>query len=532
MGEQALAKSRHRFLVVSLFYFLLFAYPLLSLLWRRSYPFFSVEVAILFLILAVFGILLAVIFENIRPAIANVLSPLLITIAFMLQFNLLLQGLLACFSVSLLVAWWSGSNFQRYGLPILLMLMVGAYFDSFEDSGELHSAGGTTSVNSELPPVVHILFDSFIGIDGLPPYPASEILAELSYTFFEDYDFHLFPRAYSRYAATGDSLYAALNFKNDGDSKFVIEVALRRQHVVSENAVFGTMEELGYGLSVYQTGYLDFCQSNPVPMERCWQYPQPNMGSIRSVGEIKLKLRMMLKVLVSQSTLASDLVVSNRWLLDQGVAYHDPRVFESLENDLLSESSGKYYFAHVLLPHGPFAFMNDCSIDYESPLWARYAALDGEPVQDDEIYEIRTMRYFEQVECAMTSMGQIFESMKAAGIYEKSIIVVHGDHGSRIGKFRPEYKNLALLTPAEYRANFSTLFAVKFPGGEGKVDNRVLPLSTLLEEFSATVEAEVTGQGEAVFMKTLPDSADKVDLFVFLSGTYPMHRVDINIFED
>ena len=121
-----------------------------------------------------------------------------------------------------------------------------------------------------------------------------------------------------------------------------------------------------------------------------------------------------------------------------------------------------------------------------------------------------------------------------AGIYEQSIIVVHGDHGSKVGKFRLVYKNLERSTPVEYRANFSTLFAIKFPGDEGRIDGRVLPLSTLLEEFSAMVHAFVSGQEAPIFMQTLPDSPDKVKPFVYVHGNgyHPMHRVDINIFED
>jgi len=303
--------------------------------------------------------------------------------------------------------------------------------------------------------------------------------------------------------------------------------------VMRNNAEFDVMEELVYRLNVYQTGHLDFCQSNPARLDRCWEYPHPNMPSISQASSLGLRVKMLTKVLLGQSVLLSDLVASGGGLEEQGVAMHDPRVLTYLEKDLVQEPGGQFYFAHVLLPHGPFAFMHDCSINYETPMWARYAFEKGEPIRSDEVYEIRTMKYFEQVDCAVNSLRQLFEGMKKAGVFERAIIVVHGDHGSMIGKYPPKYMNLELLTPPEYRAKFSTLFAVKFPGQDGQVHNDVLALSALLEAFSLTVQRFVANpQNPVGFSQNLPNEQEKLDPYVYLLGQNPLLRVDVNIFED
>jgi arylsulfatase A-like enzyme len=220
-------------------------------------------------------------------------------------------------------------------------------------------------------------------------------------------------------------------------------------------------------------------------------------------------------------------------LLDQGVATHDPRVFKNLKDDLVNDADGRFFFAHVLLPHDPYAFLHDCSINYEIPLWARHAPAKKEPVQSDEVYEIRTMKYFEQVDCALNSLGQIFEEMKTNEIFERSIIIVHGDHGSRIGKYPAKYENLDQLTPTDYRAHYSTLFAVKIPGQSGRVDNRVLSLGLLLEEFSKAVDGSVTNSEiPTVFMQVIPDEQEKVKPYIYLARKNALMRVDINVFDD
>ena len=123
--------------------------------------------------------------------------------------------------------------------------------------------------------------------------------------------------------------------------------------------------------------------------------------------------------------------------------------------------------------------------------------------------------------------------MKAAGIFERSAIVIHGDHGSMIGKYLPSDKNLDQLTPVEYRANFSTLFVAKIPGQAGQTNDRVLSVSTLLESFSKTVETVIQHPERTPdFMQNIPEEKEKLESYVYLIGSYPQTRVDINIFED
>jgi hypothetical protein len=533
MRKQAPTNFQHRPLVLFLFYFLLLSYPLLSLLWRRSYPILTAEVGLVILVLSLFCILFVILLGSVPRVIANILSTLLITITLMLQFNLLVPGLILCISLSLVFFWRLRTNFQLFGLPVLIALVLGAYFDSIADDGLIRIGAISPGVNSELPPVVHIILDGFIGVEGLPPNAASAELKSQIYSFFKEYNFQVFPRAYSRFSITRDSLFSAMNFKHDDVIGSGMEVLDRRGYAMKTNAEFDVLEELGYRQNVYQTEYMDFCQSNPDMLARCWQYEHPNVATIKFADNIYLELAMLTKVLIGQSTMLTDLMVSRRLLLDQGIAVHDPRVFTRLQSDLTKKADAQFYFAHVLLPHGPYAFRPDCSVNYDSPVWARYANLKIEPVIKGDIYEIRAMKYFEQVYCALNSLSQLFENMKKNGIFEKSIIVVHGDHGSMIGKYLAKYENIGQLTSTDYRSNFSTLFAVKIPGQAGRVDNRVLSLSLLLETFSKVVEEFVANRETLVhFSQNLPNEPEKVGSYVYLQGAHPQTRVDINIFED
>jgi len=148
-------------------------------------------------------------------------------------------------------------------------------------------------------------------------------------------------------------------------------------------------------------------------------------------------------------------------------------------------------------------------------------------------YKMRYTAYFEQVYCTLNSLSQLFEAMKTNGIYERSIIVIHGDHGSLIGKNLPRYSNLELLRPEDYRAHFSTLFAIKFPGQPAKINNDVLPIGLLLEAFSKLINEYVVNPDNRVEIEQMfSNDSEKLDPYVYLLGTTPQKRVDIDIFAD
>ena len=115
-----------------------------------------------------------------------------------------------------------------------------------ESAKEAQSIGISDNVNPNIPPIVHILLDGFVGPEGLPKNPNKAIFREEFYRFFNDYGFQVFPRAYSRYSATVDSLYAAFNFRDDAVSRYSLEKVDHREHIMESNVKFDLLESLGY----------------------------------------------------------------------------------------------------------------------------------------------------------------------------------------------------------------------------------------------------------------------------------------------
>jgi phosphoglycerol transferase MdoB-like AlkP superfamily enzyme len=124
------------------------------------------------------------------------------------------------------------------------------------------------------------------------------------------------------------------------------------------------------------------------------------------------------------------------------------------------------------------------------------------------------MQYFEQLECLYSELDHFFKRMREAGIYDDSIIIIHGDHGSRIFINEPTDKNQHLLTTQDLVDGFSTLFAMKLPGTAARYDKALVPLEQLFAKFA--FEAGLTStnvlseQSDAYVYLITDDSADPI----------------------
>jgi hypothetical protein len=93
----------------------------------------------------------------------------------------------------------------------------------------------------------------------------------------------------------------------------------------------------------------------------------------------------------------------------------------------------------------------------------------------------------------------------AAGVFGDSVVIVHGDHGGRLGLRLPTVKEQNQLTPADYGDGLSTLFAAKLPGKPGGYDPS---LHAINELFVQTLSY--------AFGKTPPLSVPRGEPFAYL----------------
>jgi hypothetical protein len=192
-------------------------------------------------------------------------------------------------------------------------------------------------------------------------------------------------------------------------------------------------------------------------------------------------------------------------------------LFGELTADVARASPGEMFFVHLLDPHYPYVFDAMCDL---RPVreWDRYRN-PGTIPNDRESRARRYGLYLEQMRCLYRKLDAMFQAWQKAAIFDKLVIVVHGDHGSHIYQRTPKVEDQYKSSKSDYVDEFSTLFAVKGPRHPPGYDRRVAAIEQLLGE----VVGEPTG-----------DDHSRADPYVLLSDgpAAPMLRQPLPAFGD
>lgn len=506
-------------------FFLMQIYPLLAMFWYHDYPIFSAEAGILILAAAALALLISWLLQRTRPMVCNLVIVVALTLVFMVQFNLFFPGMILVLAVGGALALVFGKRFPALVPFVLAALIVGAWLDNLiSPSARLYELGPATEVTGK-GPVIHLLMDGFIGPDGLAGDEESQALRSQVTSFFRDYDFKLYTRAYSHYSTTADSMTRLFNFRNDDESIFQRVVLLKEPIAFRDNAWFTALDQSGYKLVVYQTESVDFCS---VPLAHpivCNVFPMPNLKTLhRDLDDPWVRAQVLVRNLASQSMVITQKLRDLRMMGTWGISVHDERLLTRLARDMKNQP-GNAYFAHVLLPHSPTIFREDCSIDYGSEPWVRWPHSAGSISNTPESAAIRRARIVPQIKCSLRLLGGLFDELRVSGLYEKATIIVHGDHGTSAYLTRPSAHTMDKLTHRDLQEAYSTLFAVKMPGGSFELNTQTRPLNVLM----AKTAAEITG-------KSMDELGAKVrseeEPFVYLGGVFPLRQAYVNIFDD
>ena len=503
-------------------FFVMMIYPLFSMTWRHQYPLATLEVLLFFATISVLSMLFALVTVACRPWLANVIVAICMTLVMILQFDLLFEGAAVMFPATVLVALALGRKLHQFVFVVFITLILGAFIDSQWAHARNLSQIVKTDQQSSLAPVVHIVLDGFIAPDGLPPQSIPQFFRSEMIEFFRKNSFEIYNRAYSHYHTTQDSLTHAFNFTNDPDTVYGKSTVFHKSLSVSQNRYFEILHHHGYAINIYQSQSFDFCQAVPDSNGRCLIYTIPNFETIReNVSNPVLRFKILVTNLFNQSTVISMFLNNRMWLTDWGTSHYQPKVIDQIGDDL-QVSRGGVYFAHLLLPHAPFVYQNDCQLDYNSEPWERYP-ISGLDVNAPDERIARYVRYLPQAKCALSEIERLFDRMRELDIYDDAFIIVHGDHGSGISLNRAHRLNQHKLTPEDYRDVFSTLFVIKPPSGEYREHTETVSLNVLMKRTTM----RVLGQNQPEHIHGVDEEAIP---FIYLFGQFPLLRQDKDIF--
>jgi hypothetical protein len=494
------------------------------MLWYHQYPMLCPEVATLLAVAVAVSLAVTAVFAFTRPLVRALGLCLLVTLSLMVHFNLFFVGILVSFGISLVLASLFGKRLPRLIAAVFGALIIGAYLDNLLHPGVKLATPSATASEDMDGPIIHILMDGFIAPDGLPGPDEASNLKEEIYSFFREFDFELHPKAYSHYGATLDSMTRALNFKNGDENLFIRAQALREPMTYPENAWFEILDRQGHQINVFQSESMDYCNVELSRQIRCNSFPMPFLRTInRDLRGTFGRVQVLTRILINQSTLMTKILRDNKLLGSWGVSVYDERLLPLLTDEIIDRPQDAF-FAHVLVPHSPLIFSDECVIDYESEPWTRWPSTAGLVANSPDSRKKRYKKIVPQTQCAMKLLRGVFEQLQAAGMYDDATIIVHGDHGTSAYVYSPSRANMERSFKRDFLETYATLYAVKWPDGKFKVLDDVKSLNVLIAETAV----RVTGQtAEELNIEVIEED----EPFIYLFGDEPLTKVYVNIFE-
>ena len=179
-----------------------------------------------------------------------------------------------------------------------------------------------------------------------------------------------------------------------------------------------------------------------------------------------------------------------------------PNWFAAFSSDVTgSDPSGRFIFAHFLMPHAPYVYDSECLLHERWFLpWFMTELLGVSQAEFEALRSEHYPEYFAQVDCLLTKLDELLTAIDNSPGFKDASIVIHGDHGARLSSGqRADH-----LTDRDMIDNYATLFAVRGPGVTPSYDERVTTVQRLV--------AEVFGQakGDAVLTVTADTDVEGV----------------------
>lgn len=502
---------------------LFYAAPLL-LLWSpfinylvvdHNYPLYSLEALICIATLGMAALLVAVLWHLPSRLPYTAAVALLITIFIDREFSwmestskLTLAGLY----VLLMCLLWKGGKKILAVLTAFLGAFLGTTLVMAMFSSSVSAVIRDRSANSvgkQLPRLIHLVLDEHVGVEAIPSDTnLGQQLKQSILDFYREFGFLLYGRTYSHYYETYDSLPNLLNFSLETTPRALVE-SIDAPHPLRKNNYFVWLEQHQYVVEVVSAGYLDYCKGPMIPAQRCKNYRFDALQSLNHLDMPSLtkvpvllgaymtryhRYRRVLEVyedhifpkLTTLGVPAPKLPQDTLWTWNHLIplSVSALAVLEEIWEDILTLPEGHALYIHLLLPHTPYVAREDCSfrliqetkglsLDHPDRHWSQEKRAG--------MYE----DYLKQTVCLYAKLEQLFRKMRAAGMLDNSIVILHGDHGSRLGFRAPLKENLGQFTTRDFLDGFATLFAIKVPGESGGYNLEVQSLQHVFREWLA-----------------------------------------------
>lgn len=451
---------------------------------HHGYPLLRPEVVVVAAVLIVAALVFASVYRWAWNFGRTVLEALLTFLAVDLNSDWIPAAAIAAAVVAVLRLHWRLSVLKPLSIVAAVVLASSATGLAEHRPGLAVTPGKATAASAR-PAVLHLILDEHGGLGAIRDPVAKRQIAD----FYTSRGFRLFERAYSRHFRTVNAVPDTLNFGRPGERRKVADTLGTGRAVYLDG-----LARQGYRLHVYQSEYVDFCRY--FPNARCTRYWSPSLGFI---DDQPFPILQKARLIGAKFAALSGSLVGLAALIDGltrlpatdplGLPVLAPKeralstslaalaLLDRMAPDLAAARPGDAYFAHLLAPHYPYVVDADCRMLPPSHWEFRRSS---RPIED------RRRSYHRQLGCVMRKIDRLAAAFLASPGGKDGVIIIHGDHGSRIAELDPNARTAAKLSADDLMAGYATLFAVRGPGLPPGIDGQAYAVPQILERLAST----------------------------------------------
>jgi hypothetical protein len=343
-----------------------------------------------------------------------------------------------------------------------------------------------TAGQGQLRPIIHLVLDSYIGLDGMSA--AGTNFGDLRLqqeAFYLGRGFQLYPGAYSRHAKTINALPEFLSY---GRAPRATEPRNVQVTVAPPLAWFEDLDRAGYRTSVLTPSFVDLCPSQPLSL--CRNYNRSDLSDLAKaplsvtdralvIGATMLELSQFTEILSGTLDLKLEALRggTKRRLYNRAKLYSLTGLsqMDAFTRDLATLWPGEARFIHLLLPHDPYLLDATCQLLPE----AEWGDEHGPQSLDQ-----RDLAYARQARCVTEQrIAALLQALEATPAGREAIVVIQGDHGSRTLDGVPSSAG-GVPDDRSLAVTYSAFFAVRMPGQQAAKVEGQFALDALLGQFA------------------------------------------------
>jgi hypothetical protein len=388
---------------------------------------------------------------------------------------------------------------RRHRATITCVTLGAFYLAALPRSGpavRVAGAGtaGTPVGHAGLPMLVHIVLDEQWGIGGLRLEGDSATATFLT-DFYLRRGFDVFPAAYSRIPYTEEALPLLVSLGARPTRALMADtLEARRDHFtrrVRANPYFEALRARGYAIRVFQNRFMDFCAAPASPVASCESEAANSIANIAyAEGSPVTRAVLAGRYLLSLKSHAFAVLYPTpaewrRSSVGSGLA-----ALRRLRAAIASgPRGGVAYFVHALAPHRPIEVDAACRVLADPAQRIGYT----QPTHlSDAVWSRWMARMGGQIRCTHRELDAVLDAVDARAGPGGAVVIVHGDHGSRLFQHDPKDAPLATLDDRQLGGRYSTLLATRRPGVPGRVVRDPVPVQDFVwrlarQDFRGTV---------------------------------------------